>query len=275
MTQVRTLKLTIAYDGTNFAGWQRQATERTVQAVIEDALVPFEGERVVITGAGRTDAGVHAAGQVASLRMQSGIDTVDLQRALNATLPDDIRILDVEEAPPAFNARFDARRKTYHYLLWSGSVMPPSLRYHAWHVAQPLAFDVMNAAANVLLGTHDFAAFQAAGSDVQTTARALVVSRIVRLSPGPTIPMGDGLLCYEVTGSGFLRHMVRNIVGTLVDVGRGRLAPEEMRTILISRDRGRASATAPAHGLILWAVEYAADAGTAPAAKPGTHLSRE
>jgi tRNA pseudouridine38-40 synthase len=260
---VRSLKLTIAYDGTDFAGWQRQATERTVQAAIEDTLLPIEGERVVITGAGRTDAGVHAAGQVASFRMQSGIDTADLQRALNATLPDDIRILDVEEVSPEFNARFDAQRKTYHYLLWSGGILPPSLRHHAWHVPQPLDLDMMNTAADVLLGTHDFAAFQAAGGSVQTTVRELVVSRMVRLASGPTVAIDDRLIRYEVTGSGFLRHMVRNIVGTLVDVGRGRLAPEEVRTILMSRDRGHASATAPPHGLTLWAVEYATDAGTA------------
>ena len=253
---MRTLKVTIAYDGTDFAGWQRQATARTVQAAIEDALVPIEGERVVITGAGRTDAGVHAAGQVASFSLKSAIDIVDLQRALNATLPDDIRIMRVEEVPAAFNARFDARRKTYHYSLWLGGVLPPHLRHYAWHIPQRLDMDAMNAAAGSLLGTHDFAAFQASGSDVQTTVREVVLSRIVNSSPGPTISGEGDLVRYEVTGNGFLRHMVRNIVGTLIDVGRRRLASEEVCAILDSRDRGRASATAPPHGLTLWSVEY-------------------
>jgi tRNA pseudouridine38-40 synthase len=261
---VRTLKLTIAYDGTDFAGWQRQANERTVQAAIEDALRPIEGERVVVTGAGRTDAGVHAAGQVASFKLKSGIGELELQRALNATLPDDVRVLDVEERSPEFNARFDARRKTYHYLLWSGGILPPSLRHHAWHLPQPLDLPTMNAAAAILVGTHDFAAFQAAGSDVQTTVREVVVSRMAPLAPGPTVAIGDRLIRYEVTGSGFLRHMVRNIVGTLVDAGRGRLTREDVRAILGSRDRGRASATAPPHGLMLWTVEYKTDAETAP-----------
>lgn len=251
-----TFKLTIAYDGTEFAGWQRQATARTVQAAIEDALVPIEGERVVVTGAGRTDAGVHAAAQVASFSFKSAIDIVDLQRALNATLPDDIRIMRVEEVPAAFNARFDARRKTYQYSLWLGGVLPPQLRHYAWHLPQRLDVDAMNAAAGALLGTHDFAAFQASGSDVQTTVREIVLSRIVHSSPGPTISGEGELIRYEVTGNGFLRHMVRNIVGTLVDVGRRRLACGEVCAILESRDRGRASATAPPHGLTLWSVEY-------------------
>jgi tRNA pseudouridine38-40 synthase len=263
---VRTLKLTIAYDGTNFAGWQRQTTERTVQATIEDAIRPIEGERVVLTGAGRTDAGVHAAGQAASLTLKSAIGASELQRALNATLPDDVRIVDIDERPPQFNARFDARRKTYHYLLWSGGILPPSLRHHAWHVPQRLDLATMNAAAEILVGTHDFAAFQAAGSDVQTTVRELVTSRIARLPSGPTVAIGDRLMRYEVTGSGFLRHMVRNIVGTLVDAGRGRLTPEDVRAILASRDRGRASATAPPHGLTLWTVEYETDAEATPSA---------
>jgi tRNA pseudouridine38-40 synthase len=263
MISVRTLKLTIAYDGTNFAGWQRQATERTVQAAIEDALRPIEGERVAVTGAGRTDAGVHAAGQVASFKLTSGIGAIELQRALNATLPDDVRILDVEERSPEFNARFDARHKTYHYLLWSGGILPPSVRHHVWHVPQPLDVPTMNAAAEILVGTHDFAAFQAAGSDVQTTVRELLVSRVSRLAPGPTVASDDRLIRYEVTGTGFLRHMVRNIVGTLVDAGRGRLTLEDVRAILGSRDRGRASATAPSHGLTLWSVEYKTDAETA------------
>ena len=257
----RTLTLTIAYDGTAFKGWQRQARDRTVQATIEDALVPIEGSRAVVIGAGRTDAGVHAAGQVASVTLQATIATADLQRALNATLPDDVRILAVDEAADGFNAQFAARQKTYRYSVWSTGVVPPPLRRFVWHVAQPLDLVAMNEAAEVLRGTHDFSAFQAAGSDVVTTLRTLVASKVgvvphaaAGTLAGPT-PLGTWI-AYDVTGTGFLRHMVRNIMGTLVDVGRGRRTADDVRRILASRDRARAPATAPPHGLVLWSVDY-------------------
>jgi tRNA pseudouridine38-40 synthase len=246
---MRTLKLTIAYDGTDFCGWQRQASERTVQAVIEDALAPIEGQPVVITGAGRTDAGVHADGQVASVSLTRMIDSSELQRALNATLPLDVRVCDVVEVRPAFNARFDARSKTYRYAIWCDPVMPPQHRRYAWHVPQPMDVNAMQAAAALLVGHHDFAAFQAAGSDVKTTVREIIASKIEKKPPTPTIE-------YEITGTGFLRHMVRNIVGTLIDVGRSRFDPAAVLEILDSRDRARASATAPAHGLTLVRVDY-------------------
>jgi tRNA pseudouridine38-40 synthase len=248
---VRTLKLTIAYDGTDFAGWQRQASARTVQALIEDALTPIESRSLVITGAGRTDAGVHANGQVASVSLSSSIPSGELQRALNATLPDDVRILEIAEAAADFNARFDARHKTYQYSLYCGSVMLPQQRRYAWHVPLTLDLEAMNAAAALLLGERDFSAFQAAGSDVKTTVRELVVSEWLLSGPGAEIgPV------YRVSGTGFLRHMVRNIVGTLVDVGRGRRPIDAIPEILSSRDRSQAAATAPAHGLTLWSVDY-------------------
>jgi tRNA pseudouridine38-40 synthase len=269
----RTLKLLIAYDGTGLAGWQRQATEPTVQASIEDALTPIEGSTVVITGAGRTDAGVHAAGQVASVSLQSSISVADLRRALNATLPEAIRILDVTEVRTDFNARFDARSKTYRYCIYCGDVMPPALRRYAWHVPQRLGVDRMCAAAAMLVGTHDFMGFQATGSDVKSTVREVITSRLIR-SKGSTAdddawwpfePSGVGdrasaadspYVTYQITGTGFLRHMVRNIVGTLVDIGRGRRTPEDVAAILASRDRAQASATAPPQGLWLWHVDY-------------------
>ena len=258
----RTLKFTIAYDGTDFAGWQRQATDRTVQAAIEDALARIEGtDRVVIIGAGRTDAGVHAAGQVASAILQSPIATRDLHRALNATLPYDVRVVSIEEMPERFNAQFAAKRKTYRYWIWSGGAVPPLMRRFVWHVPQLLDRERMDTAAATLIGTRDFAAFQAAGGEVVTTVRDILVSSVARLAPGPptapadSIPTGE-LLLYEISGSGFLRHMVRNIVGTLVDIGRQRRSVDDMTAIVASRDRSRASATAPPHGLTLWSVEY-------------------
>jgi tRNA pseudouridine38-40 synthase len=254
----RTLKLTLAYDGTDFAGWQRQARERTVQAVLEDALAPIDKGPVTVFGAGRTDAGVHAAGQVASFQLQSAIPREELQRALNGTLPEDVRVLSAEEARTGFNARFDARTKTYHYAIWNGAATPPSLRRYAWHVPQPIDLSATGDAAAALVGEHDFAAFQAAGSDVRTTVRRILSSSVHEVDvtnlvrPGP----GGRLLRYEVTGTGFLRHMVRNIAGTLADIGRGRRAPAEITAILQSRDRARASATAPPQGLVLWQVDY-------------------
>ena len=256
---MRTLKLTIAYDGTDFAGWHRQASVRTVQASIEDALAPIEGERVVITGAGRTDAGVHAVGQVASVSLRSTISTDELHRALNATLAEDVRILTIENVRADFNARFDARHKAYRYAVYCGDVMPPQLRRYAWHVPHVLDVEAMHASAELLLGPHDFSAFQAAGSDVKTTVRELIVSEIV---PGVSAaaagfsPAAAPGLFYNITGTGFLRHMVRNIIGTLVDIGRGRRSIDDMGSILASGDRAQASATAPPQGLTLWNVDY-------------------
>lgn len=254
----RTLKLTLAYDGTEFSGWQRQASERTVQAVVEDTLVPIEKRAVVVTGAGRTDAGVHAAAQVASVTLESAIPADDLHRALNATLPGDVRIIAVEEALPRFNARHDARLKTYHYSIWNGICVPPFLRRFALHVPQHLEIDAMNDAAAVLVGEHDFVSFQASGGDVKTTVRRVLSSvvREVDLSTFAAFAPGDRLLRYEIAGTGFLRHMVRNIAGTLIEFGWRGKGAAEMRAVVDARDRGRASATAPAHGLTLWKVEY-------------------
>ena len=243
----RILKLTLAYDGTAFAGWQMQANQRTVQGVVEEALRAFEGERVVVHAAGRTDAGVHAAGQVISFQLTSNVSVDALQRGLNVTLPGDVRVMRAEEAPDTFNARFNPQRKTYHYTLYTGAVVPPQIRHFVWHVAQPLDLEAMNAAAAVLVGEHDFSAFQASGGDVITSRREVFVSHVSRR---------DEQIVYEVTGSGFLKQMVRNIAGTLVDIGRGRRPVDDMRRVLESRDRRQASATAPAYGLTLQAVQY-------------------
>jgi tRNA pseudouridine38-40 synthase len=254
----RTIKLTIAYDGTEFSGWQRQAHARTVQAVLEDTFAPMEKRSVTVIGAGRTDAGVHAAAQVASVSIEREISLDELHRALNATLPGDIRVIAIEEAPAAFSARHDARLKTYHYSIWNGVAVPPALRRSALHVPQPLDIAVMNEAAAALVGEHDFAAFQAAGSDVQNTVRRIVASTVreVDVSGFVNAPRGDRLLRYEVTGTGFLRHMVRKIAATLIEAGWRGKGAEAMHTVLASRDRSRASATAPPHGLVLWKVEY-------------------
>jgi tRNA pseudouridine38-40 synthase len=244
---MRTFKITLAYDGTNFAGWQLQAGPRTVQGVLEESLHPIDDCRVIVHAAGRTDAGVHATGQVVSFALRSAIAPDALQRALNVRLPDDVRVMAVEEVAADFHARFHARSKTYHYAIWNGPVAPPQIRHFVWHVAQPLDLEAMQAAAGILVGEHDFAAFQAAGSDVASSRREVLVSRLSK---------ADAQLVYEISGTGFLRHMVRNIVGTLVDIGRGRRSRDDMRRVLESRDRTQASATAPAQGLTLHEVLY-------------------
>ena len=244
---MRTLKLTIAYDGTAFAGWQMQANQRTVQGALEEALLPIEGTRVVVHAAGRTDAGVHAAGQVISFSLASQIPCDALARALNVRLDQDVRVMHAEDAPETFNARFDARTKTYHYAIYQASVVPPPLRHFVWHIPRALDVAAMNEAAAALVGEHDFAAFRAAGGDVVTTRREILASHMVSR---------DGQVVYEVTGTGFLRHMVRNIVGTLVDIGRERRPVEDMIHVLLSGDRAHASATAPPQGLTLVRVDY-------------------
>jgi tRNA pseudouridine38-40 synthase len=245
-------KLILAYDGTDFVGWQRQASGRSVQALLEDALSQIERAPVTVVGAGRTDAGVHALGQVASVSLTHGLDAAVLRRALNATLPPDLRVVAVESALPDFNARFAAQTKTYRYRLICGEFISPFDRKFAWHL--PLSLDVnrMKRAAAHLEGRHDFAAFQSAGSDVSTTERTVIASQVTTgTKTGDTEEVQ-----YEVTGDGFLRHMVRAIVGTLVEVGSGRLQPDDLQQILLSRDRHRAGPTAPAHGLFLVAVSY-------------------
>lgn len=250
----RTLRLTVAYDGSAFAGWQLQSGQRTVQGVLEEALYPFEGQRVVVHASGRTDAGVHAAGQVVSFMLASTIEPETLQRALNARLPDDVRVMAAEVAPDRFNARFDAWRKTYRYTVLNGAVVPPHLRHYVWHIAPPLDVDAMNRAAAALVGEHDFVAFQAAGGEVTSTRRSIVISA-VSSAPLPDVHQAS-LVTYEVTGSGFLRHMVRNIVGLLADVGLQRRPITDLAEVLASRDRSHGSPTAPPQGLTLWQVAY-------------------
>lgn len=264
----RTLKLTIAYDGSAYSGWQRQENGPGIQAAIEDEIAEIVGRHTPIVGAGRTDAGVHAAGQVASLTFDHPVSCEDLQRALNARLKRDIRIRSVEEAAAGFDARRDAKAKTYRYAIWSGSAPSPFIRHVVWHVPHVLDLDRMAAAARLLIGEHDFAAFQGGGSDVRTTTRRLVHADLREInihddefSSLPAVSIDttraeSRLIRYEVTGTGFLRHMVRTVVGTLVEIGRNHTAVEEMTAILESKHRARAGPTAPAQGLMLWSVQY-------------------
>jgi tRNA pseudouridine38-40 synthase len=247
---MRNLKFTLQYDGTNYVGWQRQATGTSIQSLLEDALEPIAGTHVTAHGAGRTDAGVHALAQVASVSFPGGHEPVVLVRALNAVLPTDVRVLSAEDMPADFHARFSAVGKTYEYRIVNASIVSPFLVRYVWHVPNHLDSEAMKAAAAHLVGTHDFAAFQGAGSDVASSRRTIY---------GVEWENGRGHdtpLVIRLRGDGFLRHMARNVVGTLVEIGVGRWAPERMMTILASRDRSEAGVTAPAHGLFLVRVEY-------------------
>ncbi|MEP7310138.1 MAG: tRNA pseudouridine synthase A [Acidobacteriota bacterium] len=321
-----TFKVTLAYDGTDFVGWQRQASGTSIQGLLERALRDLDGHDVTVHGAGRTDAGVHAFGQVASFALNRSIGAAELLRAVNARFPESVRIVSAEEVSASFHARFGATRKVYRYRIWNAGLLSPFERAYSWHVPAPLDTGAMHEAAIVLQGRHDFAAFQASGSATRSSVREVFLSTVLvngRLVSrgGHTSPSGSdvfhpphpadqshppdqpdphdrsdaifptassffvvgsagvdvepvaggegrddaalsrcrhggALVEYEVTGDGFLRHMVRNMVGSLVEVGRGRRPVEWISTVLVGRDRTLAGPTAPPHGLVLVSVEY-------------------
>ena len=247
---MRTFKLTIAYDGTSYAGWQRQADVDTVQARLEDALGDIERRAVTVHGAGRTDAGVHARGQVASFKLEHTIEAGALWRALNAKLPDDIRVMQVETKPESFHARYQASRKSYRYRIHQGPVADPMESRYTWFVPEALDLATMTRAGAALVGRHDFAAFRTAASDtpVHSTVRTVLEFRVW--------PESERIVAIDITGDGFLRYMVRTITGTLVEIGLGRRPISDMPDILASRSRDRAGVTAPPRGLCLMCVDY-------------------
>jgi tRNA pseudouridine38-40 synthase len=251
---MRYLKLTIAYDGTDFHGWQIQSGKPTIQGAIVAILRRLTQENIAIHGAGRTDAGVHALGQVASFRTQTALSTLELQRALNALLPQTIRIMAVEETGPDFNARWSARAKTYRYRFYRGKVVPPMIWRYVLHYPFPLDEDKMRDAAERFVGSHDFAAFAGStGSEdddkERSTVREIYATELVRSADNKE-------LLFTVRGRSFLRYMVRKMVGTLLDVGRGRLAPEDVDKLYELRDRSKSGPTVPAQGLCMVSVEH-------------------
>jgi tRNA pseudouridine38-40 synthase len=264
---LRVLKLTLAYDGTGYAGWQRQANGVSVQELVEEALAPIEGRAIAVAGSGRTDAGVHALGQVASVALTHPIAPADLVAALNARLPVAVRVLSAEVVPGTFHARFSAARKTYAYRIDNGPRPDPFERHRSWHVPYRLDLEGMRAGLARLTGTHDFAAFAGARRGGRTTVRTIEQAT---LEPGPRLlaslspESAPHVLVLRVTGGGFLRHMVRIIAGTLVEIGSGRRPPPWVTDLLASRDRRQAGATAPACGLYLVSVEYGDPAAVPP-----------
>lgn len=241
------VKLILEYDGTNFCGWQIQPNGPTVQEAIERALATVLGERVRVLAAGRTDAGVHARGQVAAFRTSRAVDLTSLVRSLNALAGPDIAVVAAEEAPDGFDPRRDARARAYAYYVLNRSTPSPFWRHRAWHIGHILEVEAMHAAAAVLVGAHDFASFRGPDCDAPHAVRRVFHSQVTR--------RGD-LVVYEIEATGFLRHMVRNIMGTLVKVGLGGLSVDGFYGILRARDRTRAGMTAPSHGLYLVTVRY-------------------
>jgi tRNA pseudouridine38-40 synthase len=263
---MRNIRLSMAYDGTDFCGWQRQPDRPSIQGSVECALQQIVGVRVKVVGSGRTDAGVHASNQVANFRTESPVPLENLQEAVNGLLPPTIRVLKVEEAAEDFHARRSVRAKTYHYRILQAPVCSPFLSRFVFHCPFTLDRLQMAQAASHLEGEHDFTSFAAtpvphpklAQAEAQPGSRQKgAVRRIfsARVFLRPRL----SLLIFEIEGNGFLHHMVRNIAGTLIEVGRGKICPGEISRILEARDRKAAGPTAPAQGLCLVKVEYDSD----------------
>src|SRR5713226_6993309 len=251
---MRYIKLTIAYDGTDFHGWQMQSGKPTVQGEIVSVLRKLSQESIALHAAGRTDAGVHALGQVGSFRTQSGLSAQEFQRALNAILPNSIRIVAAEETGPDFSARWSARAKIYRYRLYRGKVVPPMLWRFVLHYPFPLDEDNMRDAAARFVGSHDFASFAAStGSEEDDkeryTEREIYSAKLDRSADNEE-------LVFTVRGRSFLRYMVRKMVGTLLDVGRGKLKPEDIDRLYELKDRSKSGPTVPPQGLVMVEVRH-------------------
>ena len=247
--KLQTLKLTLAYRGSDFFGWQRQDPHPTVQLALESALKNIYGKSFPVAGSGRTDRGVHALGQVASCILPATHAPATLLRALNFHLPPGVRVLSIRKAAPKFHARFSAKGKSYLYRIVNAPFLPPMEIGRAWHVPRPLDLKAVRRAARLLTGTRDFASFTSnPGYERESTVRRLRSIRITR-KPGSVLEM-------TFSGDGFLYRMVRNLVGALVKVGHGRLSAAELKTILAARSRSHAPPTAPAEGLYLFQVRY-------------------
>lgn len=270
------VRLLLEYDGTNFHGWQRQAGLPTIQGTLEEALARITKQPVTVFGAGRTDAGVHAAGQVANFRSSLKLTESSWVKAINSLLPPDIVIRNAEYAPPEFHARYSAKSKVYQYAILTSERPSPFLRNYVWYVRKPLNIPSMQEASEYLIGTHDFSSFRASECSAKSPVRTLDRLEIVHiqltvtagqesampqmrrdfLTPLNRMPCTGTMILFTFEARSYLQHMVRNIVGTLNDVGRGRLKPSDVREIIEKKDRRYAGPIAPPQGLFLFQVKY-------------------
>ena len=250
---MRNLKLILSYDGSEFAGWQVQPDAVTVQGTLASAIGRITGEKVLPQGSGRTDAGVHALAQVVTFVTEASVPTANFVKALNDSLPASVRVLEVQEAAADFHARHSARGKIYRYRIYRAAICPPFLARYVWHYPYPLGEEAMGLAAALVEGEHDFTSFAAA--DPERGRDGAPVSNLRHILSSSWERQGDEFV-YTVRGSGFLHHMVRNLVGTFILVGKGTLQAEDVTRILEARNRSVAGATAPASGLYLVNVEY-------------------
>jgi len=244
----RNFRITIEYDGSAYHGWQRQKDRRSIQGEIEKALKKITSQEVSLIGSGRTDAGVHALGQTANFRCDTRMTAQAFENGLNSLLPEEIVIRSCREVDESFHARYDAVGKTYRYCILNRTTPAAVGRQYAWYLKKPLDVAAMDTAADRILGKHDFKAFEGTGSPRSHTIRTVVVAKWRKAA--------SGLLLFEIEADGFLRYMVRNIVGSLVDVGLGKISADDFEVILNTRDRALAGITAPPHGLFLLQVKY-------------------
>jgi tRNA pseudouridine38-40 synthase len=255
-TATRNLKLILSYDGTDFSGWQVQPGRSTIQGLLASAIGRLTGENVLPQGSGRTDAGVHALAQVATFATSSPIPVENFVKALNDALPAAIRVLSAEEVAPEFHARKSARAKTYEFRMYRGAICPPFAARYVWHYPFPLDESALGSAADVVVGEHDFTSFAAVDTERRLDEiNAEPRSSVRSIHSSSWVRRGEELV-YTVRGTGFLHHMVRNLVGTFILVGRGTIDREGLKGILAARNRSAAGATAPANGLFLMNVEY-------------------
>jgi tRNA pseudouridine38-40 synthase len=255
---MRYIRLLIEYNGTEYHGWQTQKSGVTIQDIIKDKIQGITGEEVRLTGASRTDAGVHALGQVAVFATDSSLESEVIMRALNAKLPPDIRILEATETARDFHPRYGAMRKSYFYIISEGKQQSAFLHGYVWHVPANLNLDSMGKAAILLIGEHDFSSFRASGCGAKHPVRTVYAADIARLGDISfmTSSIKGDFIKIRIEADAFLRHMVRNIVGTVVEVGRGKISVEEFSRIFQSCDRTVAGPTAPAQGLFLEKIIY-------------------
>lgn len=255
---MRNIKLVLQYDGAHYHGWQIQKENATIQAVLQKRIRAITGEEVTVLAAGRTDAGVHALAQVAAFKTVSGLSCDTIKTALNAWLPCDIRITAACDADPAFHPRYDATGKVYFYIIANMQVISPFLHNYVWMVPQTLDFPGMCIAARLLQGTHDFTSFRASGCGAKTPTRTIFQSSIEKMDSLDfmTAGLSGNFLKLKIEGDAFLRHMVRNIAGTIIEIGKGKFRPDIIEELIAAKDRRLAGPTAPARGLFLERVNY-------------------